>query len=163
MNLTERRRALMTQNNANLARFSEAGWYTGVNMPVKINGGYSVTAKTTASGYSQYATFGVTSLNIAQRLWGKTVKVSADITSKVLGANPLLRFGYRNTNWTWSDFSSKGITTDGRYEIVRTLPSVRPSNMLTDHTLMFLMNVQRDVTEEPNTITITNVRLEVIE
>ena len=162
MNLIGRRRALMTKNNGNLARFSVTNWYGNVNKPIKIDNGYSVTAIVN-HGSNVLASFTLTSFKIMQRLWGKTVKVSADLTT-LNGTKIFFRSGYRNNNWGWTDFSLKALSTDGRHELIFTLPDTCPSNILSDNpNFMILINVQTNAVSEPNTVTIKNVRLEVVE
>ena len=161
MNLAERRRALMMQQgDGNLALLSwEGARYVGVT---SINDGYSLKTLAFGNMYTQFARFYLTTMDITEKLWGKKVKVSVDITSSVSGAGPYVRFGYILSDSSWSDFKLVGME-NGLCEIVYELPTTRPSDMPTSIPLMLFINTQRYETDPLNTVTITNVRLEVVE
>lgn len=130
----------------------------------KIDNGYLVETTSYTGIYSQYARFKLTTYDITESLWGKTVRVSADVTSSNRSADPLFRLGYVNTSWGWKDFKIITLTSgEGHLVIEYTLPTSRPSNMYTNYPLALLINTQRADVTPLNIITITNIRLEVID
>ena len=165
MNLAERRRALMVQQGdkltGNLAVLKHHS--NSLNITVNsVDGGYSLTTISYTGQYAQYGRFELTTMDITEKLWGKKVQVTADIASTATGAKPLIRFGYLDPAYSWKDFRYIGMD-NGVCEIIYDLPSTRPSNMLASIPLMLFTNVQRNETDPLNTLTITNVRLEVVE
>ena len=160
--LMRRRMLLAQQDDGNLADVRLDG--TIGARATKIDNGYLVETTSYTGAYSQWVRFILTTYEITENLWGKKVRVTADVTSSNPSANPLFRFGYVNTSWGWADFKNTSLTSgEGHFVIEYTLPNTRPSNMQTNHPLGLLINTQRADVTPLNTLTITNIRLEVIE
>lgn len=131
---------------------------------IKIDNGYVVETTSYSSAYTQWVRFYLTTYDITESLWGKTVRVSADVTSSNRSADPLFRFGYVNTSWGWKDFKTARLTSgEGHLVIEHSLPTSRPSNIQTNYPLALLINTQRADVTPLNIMTITNIRLEVID
>lgn len=170
MNLAERRRALMVQQgDGNLAVFKDKGYQVGAESIEEISGGYRVTSKLASGGWGAYRLFYITTLAITEKLWGKNVKVSADIKPKYDTARPYFRLGYQKPgpDWGMTIFTrvsgNDNVYQAGRCEVIYSLPDTRPTNMIDGEPIQVIVNVQTAATEEPNTVEITNVRLEVVE
>ena len=167
MNLAERRRALMMQQgDGNLAKIEVKNWSQGIatNGVEKINDGYRITSDSNMGGWNHYQYFFLTSLDTTEKLWGKTVKVSVDIKTKYDNAATYFRFGYQSkTSLSIQPFYQVKVNGNGTYGTTYKLPDVRPSDMVDGEALQIYINTQAAATEEPNTVEITNVRLEVVE
>ena len=163
MNLLMRRRMLLAQqqDDGNLARLSLSNFSQRTEATTFLNG-YMVKTTSYAGKYTQYRAFNLTTPDITESLWGKKIRVSADLTNSVSGASPLFRLGYVNMTDTWTQRKETSAEGGGTKTLEYQMPDTRPDNMKSE-AIMLLLNTQVTETSPLNTITITNVRLEVIE
>ena len=151
------------QDDGNLARLTDytAGYNSNtINFPY-LDGYLIETTKYTGK-YNQRAAFNLTTFDITESLWGKKVRVTADVTTSQENVSAMFRVGMVTTNGAWVDHKSVNIQQNGKVELEYEKDS-RSSNAKSDVPLMLLINTQIVESSPLNTITITNVRLEVIE
>ena len=162
MSLMLRRRMLMAQqDDGNLANVSLSG-RVRCNVS-KIDNGYVAEVTEYSSAYNQYVRLNLTTAEISNSLWGKKIRVSANISNTNEQANPLYRLGYTREDGSWVKWLDTTTLNDGVVVIEYTLPNTRPDNMSATKSMAFLVNVQRTDVTPLNIMTITNIRLEVIE
>ena len=151
------------QDNGNLAKLTDyvSGYNTNTKKTPYLDG-YLIETTKYSSTYGQRAVFNLTTFDITESLWGKTVKVTADVTVSKEDVKCMFRVGMVTTSGTWVDYKYDYVNKSGTVEI-EYVKDKRSTTAKPDVPLMLLINTQTMDSTPLNTITITNVRLEVIE